>query len=215
LFVLFCFVCVCGVTYAGFDFVGTVEDRNQKVVLEVFDEDGVKGDELVGRGEVKGIDGVILRVLGVETGEAGEGEEGALSRGEEVTVPVYGDGGDGQEQVGEIVVKAIFGEAEAAGGGTEAAEETERDVPTKIHIAVMKGRVFEKQDFVGKGDPYVIVRYNGQEQKTQVRKNTQDPEWNEGLFGFEMIYLFIYLFICLFVCLFYYLIYLYLFVFRI
>ena len=35
-----------------------------------------------------------------------------------------------------------------------------------------------KTDMIGKSDPYAVIRYNGAEDRTEVAKNTQNPEWN-------------------------------------
>merc|ERR1719209_1762766 len=35
-----------------------------------------------------------------------------------------------------------------------------------------------KSDIIGKSDPYAVVKYGRQQDKTKVMKNTQEPQWN-------------------------------------
>jgi Ca2+-dependent lipid-binding protein len=46
---------------------------------------------------------------------------------------------------------------------------------------VQKGKVNKKQDIVGAGDPYAVLRLNGVEKKTATKKNTLQPVWDEGI----------------------------------
>jgi hypothetical protein len=62
-------------------------------------------------------------------------------------------------------------------------EETfiEREGSGIIKFTVARAKILKKQDVFGEGDPYVVVKYNGEEQKTSVIKDTRDPHWNHGL----------------------------------
>jgi Ca2+-dependent lipid-binding protein len=42
--------------------------------------------------------------------------------------------------------------------------------------------VYQKQDLVGKGDPFVVVKIGEKEKRTVTVKNTQNPVWQEGLY---------------------------------
>ena len=35
-----------------------------------------------------------------------------------------------------------------------------------------------KTDLMGKSDPYAVLSYDGQKDKTPVIKNSQNPQWN-------------------------------------
>jgi hypothetical protein len=88
---------------------------------------------------------------------------------EEEKKEVEGDGGrEGKEE-----------KKEAAEKGEKNEEEEKEDV-RELRINVQSGKVYEKQDLIGKGDPYVILRWKGKEKRTSTLKNTQTPVWNEG-----------------------------------
>jgi hypothetical protein len=70
-------------------------------------------------------------------------------------------------------------EAQAQAQAEPVAAEGEKGT---VVVRVESGKVYEKQDLVGKGDPYVIAKVDGQERKTAVLKNTQTPQWDEGVF---------------------------------
>jgi hypothetical protein len=58
-----------------------------------------------------------------------------------------------------------------------------KPAPQETHLLIVKvisGRFFEKQDIVGKGDPYVVVKFNKISKKTKVFKNTLSATFNEG-----------------------------------
>jgi DNA repair exonuclease SbcCD ATPase subunit len=75
-------------------------------------------------------------------------------------------------------------------------ETVERQIETKpsiIKFIITRAIVYEKQDTFGKGDPYVHVLYNGEERKTQVIKDTKEPEWN---YGIMCIYIYVIMYVC-------------------
>ena len=37
-----------------------------------------------------------------------------------------------------------------------------------------------KSDMIGKSDPYAVLKFADQMDKTKVAKNTQNPEWNHS-----------------------------------
>jgi hypothetical protein len=47
-------------------------------------------------------------------------------------------------------------------------------------VKVISGKFFEKQDVFGKGDPYVVVKFDKISKKTKVFKNTLSATFNEG-----------------------------------
>jgi Ca2+-dependent lipid-binding protein len=55
-----------------------------------------------------------------------------------------------------------------------------------LFVRVVSGRFFEKQDVFGKGDPYVIVRYDTTKFKTTVYHNTLEATFDEEFeFSFD------------------------------
>merc|ERR1739838_1025771 len=48
----------------------------------------------------------------------------------------------------------------------------------KIDFVVIKARNLEKSGFIGKSDPYVVIRCCNEEFKSQTVNNSQDPQWD-------------------------------------
>merc|ERR1712089_53281 len=48
----------------------------------------------------------------------------------------------------------------------------------KAKLNVIKAKELIKSDMIGKSDPYVVLRYGRQQDKTKVVKNTQEPKWD-------------------------------------
>jgi hypothetical protein len=51
----------------------------------------------------------------------------------------------------------------------------------KVIVRVGKFKINKKQDLIGKGDPYIVVRLGEDSQQTDVIKNTQKPVFNKGI----------------------------------
>jgi Ca2+-dependent lipid-binding protein len=51
-----------------------------------------------------------------------------------------------------------------------------------LHVKVLNGRNLRRADFMGKSDPYVRISLGEGtlSKKTQVKKNTLNPDWNES-----------------------------------
>ena len=49
-----------------------------------------------------------------------------------------------------------------------------------LHLDLIKAKNLIKTDLIGKSDPYAIIKYSGDEDRTPVAKNTQNPEWNHS-----------------------------------
>ena len=55
----------------------------------------------------------------------------------------------------------------------------ENAVPSgKAKLQLVKAKDLVKSDIIGKSDPYAVVKYGRQQDKTKVIKNTQEPQWN-------------------------------------
>jgi Ca2+-dependent lipid-binding protein len=48
-------------------------------------------------------------------------------------------------------------------------------------ITVSSGHNLPKKDMMGKCDPFVVLTWQGKERKTQVKKSTFDPVWEETM----------------------------------
>ena len=49
-----------------------------------------------------------------------------------------------------------------------------------FHVDLIKAKNLMKTDMIGKSDPYAVLKYSNQKDKTPVAKNTQNPEWNHS-----------------------------------
>ena len=49
-----------------------------------------------------------------------------------------------------------------------------------FHVDLIKAKNLMKTDMIGKSDPYAVLKYGNQKDKTPVAKNTQNPEWNHS-----------------------------------
>merc|ERR1712013_592310 len=50
----------------------------------------------------------------------------------------------------------------------------------KATIKVIKAKELIKADMIGKSDPYAVLSYGNQTEKTKVVKNTQEPQWDHN-----------------------------------
>ena len=51
------------------------------------------------------------------------------------------------------------------------------DGPVLI-VDLIKAQNLIKADIIGKSDPYAVLKYGDQKDKTKIAKNTQNPNWN-------------------------------------
>ena len=49
-----------------------------------------------------------------------------------------------------------------------------------LHVDLIKAKDLIKADMIGKSDPYAVLKYGNQKDKTKVVKNTQDPQWDHS-----------------------------------
>jgi hypothetical protein len=79
-------------------------------------------------------------------------------------------------------------QSEEAGGVAQRIEEY-------LKVTVISAIIEKKQDLLGDGDPFIVLRFNSEEQKTTVKKNTKNPEWNESLIDLFKFHLFLLFFL--------------------
>ena len=49
-----------------------------------------------------------------------------------------------------------------------------------LHVELIKGRNLIKSDLIGKSDPYAVLKYGDQSDKTKVVKNNLNPQWDHA-----------------------------------
>merc|ERR1711915_576077 len=96
----------------------------------------------------------------------------SLLRGDDVKDPLeHGD----RKRSGEVNRKLT-----PSGIPSDSGREIDKeDIPRGVaYINLIKAKELIKSDMVGKSDPYAILSYGKQKDKTKVIKNTQEPQWN-------------------------------------
>ena len=53
------------------------------------------------------------------------------------------------------------------------------DGPT-LHVELIKAKNLIKSDLIGKSDPYAVLKYGNQSDKTKVVKNNLNPQWDHA-----------------------------------
>ena len=49
-----------------------------------------------------------------------------------------------------------------------------------LHVDLIRAKDLIKSDIIGKSDPYAVLSYSDQQDKTPVIKNTQNPKWDHS-----------------------------------
>ena len=49
-----------------------------------------------------------------------------------------------------------------------------------LHVDLVKAKNLVKTDMIGKSDPYAVLKYADQMDKTDVVKNSQNPQWDHS-----------------------------------
>ena len=62
-------------------------------------------------------------------------------------------------------------------GGKKSGNLGDADGPV-LHVDLIKAKDLIKTDMIGKSDPYAVINYGNQKDKTKVAKNTQNPIWD-------------------------------------
>merc|ERR1712013_404097 len=63
-------------------------------------------------------------------------------------------------------------------GAPRSAKSPESEKLGKVKLDLLMAKDLIKNDMVGKSDPYAIITHGSQKFKTDIMKNTQNPEWN-------------------------------------
>lgn len=64
-------------------------------------------------------------------------------------------------------------------GRKKSGNREDQDSPV-FHVDLIKAKDLIKTDMIGKSDPYAVLKYGNQKDKTKVAKNTQNPLWNHS-----------------------------------
>ena len=52
------------------------------------------------------------------------------------------------------------------------------DFDGKLHVDLIKAKNLMKTDLTGKSDPYAVLKFGKQKEKTNTIKNTLEPQWD-------------------------------------
>ncbi len=92
------------------------------------------------------------------SGYAGDGQDTGLA----------GRGGDGSSR-----------KPSNLAGGKKSGNLGDYDGPV-LHVDLIRAKDLIKTDMIGKSDPYAVLKYADQLDKTPVVKNTQNPKWDHS-----------------------------------
>ena len=143
----------------------------------MFDSDKLGKDKSLGKVEISQDDlgsnqPIWFPLKGVKSGEIllntellrpGESPSGYIGDGQ--NAPVYGDT-DRRSQ-----------KPDSLAGGKKSGILGDYDGPL-LHVDLVRAKDLIKTDIIGKFDPYAVLSYADQKDKTPVVKNTQNPKWD-------------------------------------
>jgi hypothetical protein len=149
------------------------EGNCKNVLIEVFDADKFGKDKSIGKLDLQvaelinidGQEGKWFPLSGVKSGQV------LISAG---LLDALGANAKG-------VPSSMLGrkDSELHSKGNNDSYPTDAELPSgKARINVIKAKELIKSDMIGKSDPYAVLSYGKQNQKTKVVKNTQEPHWN-------------------------------------
>ena len=155
------------------------EEGGDNFNIEVFDEDRLGKDKSLGRLEVSPESlsslepgsGYWLPLAGVRSGEI-------LLSGE-IAQSFPDDDKTGHQP--QVTSPAGGEDPQSAGVPSQFADQLPQG---QLGVKLLKAKDLIKSDVFGKSDPYAILSFGKQKDKTPVAKNTQNPVWNhESQFG--------------------------------
>lgn len=146
--------------------------------IEVFDKDRLGKDKLIGTSTLdlpnlatgRPLDEVWIPLKGVKPGKSGELQLSAeytpdTSSGLYENVQPGKDGSGPRRESGAL-------------GAPRSANSPESDKLGTIKLDLLCAKDLISSDVVGASDPYAIITHGSQKYKTDILKNTQNPEWN-------------------------------------
>ena len=148
----------------------------------MFDKDKLGKDKSLGKVELSSHDldaaeAMWFPLKGVKSGEIllntellAEGQPPRGYTGDGLDAQIAGEDNDGRyKRPGSL----------AGPSGINSGQLGDYDGPV-LHIDLVKAKDLIKTDMIGKSDPYAVIKYADQKDKTLVAKNTQHPVWNHS-----------------------------------
>ena len=148
--------------------------------IEVFDKDKFGKDKSLGKVEISRDDldtkePVWFPLAGVKSGEIllntemlAPGQSPSGYAGDSQDTDVAGKGGDGSSR-----------KPSSLAGNKNSGNLGDYDGPV-LHVDLIRAKDLIKTDMIGKSDPYAVLKYADQHDKTPVVKNTQNPKWDHS-----------------------------------
>ena len=145
----------------------------------MFDSDKLGKDKSLGKVEISQDDlgsnqPIWFPLKGVKSGEIllnteflAQGESPSGYVGDSQDAAIYGDNDGKSLKPGSL------------SGGKKAGQLGDLDGPI-LHVDLVRAKDLIKTDMIGKSDPYAVLSYAGQKDKTPVAKNTQNPKWDHS-----------------------------------
>ncbi len=146
--------------------------------IEVFDKDKFGKDKSLGKVELtkKDLDAsepMWFPLKGVKSGDILLNTE-LLSPGESPKGYV----GDGESTpVADPNTKDRKGQS--VSGGKQPAGSLNPNLPV-LHVDLIRAKDLIKTDLIGKSDPYALIKFDNQQDRTPTMKNTQNPKWDHS-----------------------------------
>ena len=146
----------------------------------MFDKDKLGKDKSLGKVELSSHDldaaeAMWFPLKGVKSGEillntellaAGQPPRGYTGDGQ--GAPLAGEDNDGRSR-----------RPGSLAGGKNSGQLGDHDGPI-LHVDLVRAKDLIKTDMIGKSDPYAVLSYADQKDKTPVVKNTQNPKWGHS-----------------------------------
>ena len=146
----------------------------------MFDKDKLGKDKSLGKVEISRDDlgsnePVWFPLAGVKSGQIllntellapGQSPSGYVGDGQDADLA--GRGGDGSSR-----------KPSSLAGGKKSGNLGDFDGPV-LHVDLIRAKDLIKTDMIGKSDPYAVLKYSDQQDKTPVVKNTQNPKWDHS-----------------------------------
>merc|ERR1711915_879464 len=145
---------------------------DQTVNIEIFDSDKIGKDKSLGKLDIDvqntinndGVDPKWYPLVGVKSGQVLLTSDFLHPGSSGINIP---DGGQTKRGIAQPTT------------GKSQKEGMEDGLPEgKVHLELIKAKDLENADKKGKSDPYAVLKYGGQKQKTNTIRNTQNPQWD-------------------------------------
>ena len=140
-----------------------------------FGKDKSLGKVEISRDDLDSKEPVWFPLSGVKSGEIllntemlAPGQSPSGYAGDGIDADLAGRGGDGSSR-----------KPSNLAGGKKSGNLGDYDGPV-LHVDLIKAKDLIKTDMIGKSDPYAVLKYADQLDKTPVVKNTQNPKWDHS-----------------------------------